>query len=96
MVEVRLPGLTGWASTSPTRIRLRATCGSGGPRLRRRAADARIYKGGAASHLEVSVDVSPGDVLPAADPAVMAGAWTADVAAPDDPEHATQEQQQQQ
>lgn len=97
-VEVRLPGLD-WVGIDPTNAH------PAGPRHVRVAvgrdyADVPptrgIYKGGAASHLEVSVDVSPGDVLPAADPAVMAGAWTAEVAADDHADRAVQEQQQQQ
>ncbi len=55
-----------------------------------------VYKGGAASNLEVSVEVTPGDALPTLDAAVVAGTWSAEVPPPDEStERFAQEQQQQ-
>ena len=58
-----------------------------------------IYKGGSASTLEVSVEVTPGENLPTLDPAVQEKAWTAEaiaLAEAQDFERRRQEQQQQQ
>ena len=99
-VEVLLPEL-GWVGVDPTNDidaglrHVRVAIG-------RDYADVPptrgVYKGGAASSLEVSVEVTPGDALPTLDAAVVAATWTSDVKAPDesaDIERIAQEQQQQ-
>ena len=54
-----------------------------------------VFKGGAASSLEVAVEVTPGDALPTLDAAVVAATWTAEVPVPDDSaDRLAQEQQQ--
>jgi len=59
-----------------------------------------IFKGGAASTLEVSVEVTPGDALPTLDSAVVAPTLASDVktsvAGATNAERLAQEQQQQQ
>ncbi|MEZ5292013.1 MAG: transglutaminase family protein [Vicinamibacterales bacterium] len=98
-VEVHLPGL-GWMGVDPTNA-LPAGLRHVRVAVGRDYADVPptrgVYKGGGASHLEVSVDVTPGETLPTADTAVVGGTWTADAAAPDESaERAAHEQQQQQ
>ena len=59
-----------------------------------------VYKGGAATSLDVSVQVTPGEALPTLDTAVVTAAWTAEAEAPDagadTPAHEQAQQQQQQ
>jgi transglutaminase-like putative cysteine protease len=97
-VEVLLPGL-GWVGIDPTNDidaglrHVRVAIG-------RDYADVPptrgVYKGGAASHLEVNVEVTPGEALPTLDAAVVGAAWSADVPAVDESaERLAQEQQQQ-
>lgn len=98
-VEVLLPGL-GWVGVDPTND-IEAGLRHVRVAIGRDYADVPptrgVYKGGAASSLEVAVEVSPGDALPTLDPAVGAASWTQEaeataVAA----DHAAHEQQQQQ
>lgn len=98
-VEVLLPGL-GWVGVDPTND-IEAGLRHVRVAVGRDYADVPptrgVYKGGAASTLEVAVEVTPGDALPTLDPAVGAASWTQDaeaiaVAA----DHAAHEQQQQQ
>jgi transglutaminase-like putative cysteine protease len=56
-----------------------------------------VYKGGAASSLEVNVEVTPGDALPTLDTAVVTASWVAEAPAPDESaDRLALEQQQQQ
>jgi hypothetical protein len=56
-----------------------------------------VYKGGAASSLEVNVEVTPGDALPTLDTAVVTASWVSEVAVPDESaDRLAHEQQQQQ
>jgi transglutaminase-like putative cysteine protease len=55
-----------------------------------------VFKGAAASSLEVSVDVVPGAVLPTLDPAVMEASWAADAPPPPSDEEARKQMMQQQ
>ena len=98
-VEVLLPGL-GWVGVDPTndieagQRHVRVAIG-------RDYADVPptrgVYKGGAASSLEVNVEVTPGEALPTLDAAVVAAAtWTAEVLAPEEAADPLTEQQQQQ
>ena len=97
-VEVLLPDL-GWVGVDPTND-IEAGLRHVRVAIGRDYADVPptrgVYKGGAASSLEVSVEVTPGDALPTLDAAVVAGAWSAEVPAPDETtERFAQEQQQQ-
>lgn len=103
-VEVLLPGLD-WVGFDPTND-IEAGLRHVRVAIGRDYADVPptrgVYKGGAASSLEVSVEVTPGDALPTLDAAVVAAAaWTAEASLPDENadrlalEQAQQQQQQQ-
>lgn len=86
-VEVLLPGLD-WVGVDPTND-IEAGLRHVRVAIGRDYADVPptrgVYKGGAASSLEVSVEVTPGDALPTLDTAVVAAAaWTAEAALPDE------------
>ena len=100
-VEVLLPEL-GWVGVDPTND-IEAGLRHVRVAVGRDYADVPptrgIFKGGAASTLEVSVEVTPGDALPTLDSAVVAPIWTSDVKAPAgsaDAEPLMQQQQEQQ
>lgn len=100
-VEVLLPGL-GWVGVDPTND-IEAGLRHVRVAVGRDYADVPptrgVYKGGGASTLEVSVEVTPGDALPTLDPAVGATSWTSEseapAAVPAAAEHEQQQQQQQ-
>ncbi|MEZ5421339.1 MAG: transglutaminase family protein, partial [Vicinamibacterales bacterium] len=97
--EVMLPGL-GWVGVDPTND-IEAGLRHVRVAIGRDYADVPptrgVYKGGAASSLEVNVEVTPGEVLPTLDAAVVAPTWTSEVPAPDEPaDRLALEQQQQQ
>jgi len=99
-VEVLLPGL-GWMGIDPTND-IEAGLRHVRVAVGRDYADVPptrgVYKGGAASTLEVAVEVAPGEVLPTLDPAVGAASWTSEpepaAAAADAAAHEQQQQQQ--
>lgn len=98
-VEVLLPDL-GWVGVDPTND-IEAGLRHVRVAIGRDYADVPptrgVFKGGTASSLEVSVEVTPGDVLPTHDASVVAATWTAEVPVPDDSaDRLAQEQQQQQ
>jgi transglutaminase-like putative cysteine protease len=98
-VEVLLPDL-GWVGLDPTND-IEAGLRHVRVAVGRDYADVPptrgVYKGGAASQLEVSVEVTPGDGLPTLDAAVAAATWAAEAPAPpESADRAAQEQQQQQ
>ena len=99
-VEVLLPGL-GWVGVDPTND-IEAGLRHVRVAIGRDYADVPptrgVYKGGATSTLEVSVEVTPGDALPTLDTAVVAAVWSADIKADEaaDESRLLQEQQQQQ
>lgn len=97
-VEVCLPDL-GWVGFDPTND-IEAGLRHVRVAIGRDYADVPptrgVFKGGAASSLEVSVEVTPGDVLPTLDAAVEATKWSAAAAdVPVEPASAQEQQQQQ-
>jgi transglutaminase-like putative cysteine protease len=95
-VEVLLPDL-GWIGVDPTNgheaglRHIRVAIG-------RDYADVPptrgVFKGGAASTLEVSVDITPGATLPTLDPAAMTSSWVVEAPVPPSDEPHKQMQQQ--
>ncbi|MBL8136958.1 MAG: transglutaminase family protein [Acidobacteria bacterium] len=98
-VEVLLPGL-GWMGIDPTND-IEAGLRHVRVAVGRDYADVPptrgVYKGGAASSLEVNVEVTPGDALPTLDTAVVTASWVSEAPAQDESaDRLAHEQQQQQ